>query len=100
MTIFGVESTDQLLSHGDNVVADKIDNASFGGHAICESLLDPQLIHFPDGGYGSFFQMHAPYEKEGGWDRQGKNLEKAIVAKWEKAVPNFKRDKVIATTLG
>ena len=98
MTIFGFEGTDQLLSHWDNVVAGKIDNASYGGHATCESVLDPHLVHSPHGGYVSFFQMHAPYEIEGSWEKQGKNLEEAILAKWERVAPNFKREKIIATT--
>ncbi len=96
MTVFGIESTDQLLAHWDNVVAGNIGD-NFGGHATCESCFDPTLSDIP-GKSISFFQMHAPYEIEGGWDKRGKELEEAILAKWQKAAPNFTRDNVVSTT--
>ncbi|GAF70912.1 unnamed protein product, partial [marine sediment metagenome] len=77
MVIFGFESMDQLLAHWDNVVAGKVGD-NFGGHATCESYFDPHLVHSPWGGHVSFFQMHAPYEIEGGWDKRGPELEEAI----------------------
>ncbi len=97
MTIFGFESTDQLLAHWDNVVAGKIGDG-FGGHATCESFFDPHLVHSPWGGHVSFFQMHAPYEIEGGWEKRGKELEEAILAKWQKAAPNMTKENIIATS--
>jgi phytoene dehydrogenase-like protein len=97
MTVFGIESLDQLLAHWDNVVAGKIGD-NFGGHATCESNFDPHLVHSPYGGYVSFFQLHAPYDIEGGWDKRGKELEEAILAKWQKAAPNMIRDNIIMTT--
>ena len=96
MVVFGIESTDQLLAHWDNVVGGKIGD-NFGGHATCESFFDPTLSDIP-GKQVSLFQMHAPYEIEGGWDKRGKELEDAILAKWQKAAPNFKRENVITTT--
>jgi len=96
MTIFGIESTDQLLAHWDNVVAGKVAD-NFGGHATCESFFDPHLSDKP-GKSISFFQMHAPYEIEGGWDKQGKELEEAALAKWRKAAPNMIRENIITTT--
>jgi phytoene dehydrogenase-like protein len=97
MTVFGIEGMDQLLAHWDNVVAGRIDMSSFGGHATCESRFDPHLVHSPYGGYVSFFQMHAPYEIDGGWDQKGKELEEAILAKWQKAAPNMTKDNIIRT---
>jgi len=97
MVIFGFESTDQLLAHWDNVVAGKVAD-NFGGHATCESYFDPHLVHSPYGGYVSFFQMHAPYEIEGGWDKRGAELEEAILLKWQKAAPNMMRDNIIMTS--
>ncbi|MEE8469884.1 MAG: NAD(P)/FAD-dependent oxidoreductase [Dehalococcoidia bacterium] len=96
MTVFGIESTDQLLAHWDNVVTGKIGDG-FGGHATCQSLFDPHLSDVP-GRDVSLFQMHAPYEIEGGWDSRAKGLEESILAKWQKAAPNFNRDNIIATT--
>lgn len=97
MTVFGVESLDQLLAHWDNVVSGKIGD-DFGGHATCESLFDVHLVHSPYGGYVSFFQMHAPYEVEGGWEDKGMELEEAILRKWQKAAPNMTKDNIIMTT--
>ncbi|MGB2855488.1 MAG: NAD(P)/FAD-dependent oxidoreductase, partial [Dehalococcoidia bacterium] len=97
MTVFGIESMDQLLAHWDNVVAGNIAD-NFGGHATCESYFDPHLVHSPYGGYVSFFQMHAPYDIEGGWDKRGPELEEAILAKWQKAAPNMTRDNIIMTS--
>jgi len=96
MTVFGIESTDQLLAHWDNVVAGNISD-NFGGHATCESTFDPTLSDIPDKSI-SFFQMHAPYEIEGGWDKRGEELKEAILGKWQKAAPNMTRDNIITTT--
>ena len=96
MPVFGIESTDQLLAHWDNVVAGNISD-NFGGHATCESTFDPTLSDIPDKSI-SFFQMHAPYEIEGGWDKRGEELKEAILGKWQKAPPNMTRDNIITTT--
>ncbi|MCJ7523057.1 MAG: NAD(P)/FAD-dependent oxidoreductase [Dehalococcoidia bacterium] len=96
MTVFGIESTDQLLAHWDNVVAGNISD-NFGGHATCQSIFDPTLSDIPDKSI-SFFQMHAPYEIEDGWDKRGEELKEAILGKWQKAAPNMTRDNIITTT--
>jgi len=98
MAIFGIESTERLLAHWDNVVAGKVDLNNFGGHATCESFFDPHLSDKP-GKHVSFFQMHAPYDLEGGWDNRGKEMEGAILAKWQKAAPNIKPENIIATNM-
>jgi len=98
MAIFGIEGTDQLLAHWDNVIAGKVDINSFGGHATCESCFDPHLSDKP-GKQVSFFQMHAPYEIEGGWEQRSKELEEAILAKWQRAAPNIKPENIIATNM-
>jgi len=95
MTIFGFESTDQLLAHWDSVVAGQVSDG-FGGHCTCESLFDPHLNRVP-GKYVSFFQMHAPYEIAGGWETRGKELEEAALAKWQRVAPNLTRDKIVMT---
>jgi len=96
MTIFGIESTEQLLAHWDNVVAGNVSD-DFGGHTTCESFFDPHLVHAPWGGHVSFFQMHAPYEIKGGWEKRSKELEEAVLAKWHKAAPNMTRENIIMT---
>lgn len=92
MTIFGIESTDQLLAHWEKVMAGDVGD-DFGGHSTCETFFDPHLTRMP-GGQISFFQMHAPYDIAGGWDVRGKQLEEAALAKWQRVAPNFTRDKM------
>jgi len=96
MTVFGFDSTDQVVAHWNNVMAGKVDG-DFGGHSTCESFWDPHLVRMP-GGQVSFFQMHAPYDIEGGWEKRKKELEEAIVDKWQKAAPNMKRENIIMTS--
>jgi len=93
MVILGFDGTEQVLAHWDNVVAGKVGD-NFGGHATCESYFDPNLSRMP-GKHISFFQMHAPYEIEGGWETRGKELEEAMLAKWQKAAPNIKKENIV-----
>jgi len=97
MTVVGIGGLDSLLAHWENVVSGRIDLDNFGGHATCESSVDPHLVRSPYGGYVSFFQVHAPYEIDGGWEKQAPELEEAILAKWQKAAPNMTKDSIIMT---
>ncbi|MBN1613320.1 MAG: NAD(P)/FAD-dependent oxidoreductase [Deltaproteobacteria bacterium] len=94
MTVFGFENTERLLAHWDNVISGRIDLDNFGGHATCESFFDPFLCRMP-GKYVSFFQMHAPYDIEGGWEVRGEELKEAMLAKWQRAAPNLKRESIV-----
>ena len=96
-TVVGIESMDQLLAHWDNVVAGKIGD-NFGGHCTCESLFDPFLSDRP-GKFVSMFQMHVPYDIEGGWDARAEGVKEAMLAKWRKAAPNLTPDKILATSM-
>ena len=96
-TVVGIESTDQLLAHWDNVVAGKLEE-NFGGHCTCESLFDPFLSDRPDK-YVSMFQIHAPYDIEGGWDERAQGVKEAMLAKWSKAAPNLKPENIVATSM-
>jgi phytoene dehydrogenase-like protein len=92
MTIVGFDSTDQIVSHWNNVISGDVDG-NFGGHCTCESLFDPHLVRIP-GGEISFFQIHAPYDIEGGWDTREKELEDIMLEKWQKVAPNMSRDNI------
>jgi len=96
MTVFGFESTDQVLAHWDNVTAGKLDLATLGGHSTCQSFFDSHLARKP--GQVSFFQIHAPFGITGGWD-QRRDIEDAMLARWQKAAPNMTRDNVITTAM-
>ena len=98
MTIAGFEGTDDMLEHWDNVVAGKLDLERLGGHITCESNLDSHLSRFP-GKHVSFFQIHAPYGIEGGWEKRGPEVEEALFAKWRRAAPNMKAENIIRTAL-
>ncbi len=96
-TVVGIESPAQLLQHWGNVVAGRLDLGNFGGHSTCESLFDPTLSDRP-GKYVSMFQIHAPYDLEGGWMNQREEIETAILEKWRKAAPNLTAENIIATS--
>jgi len=98
MTIAGFEGTDDILRHWENVVAGKLDLENLGGHITCETHLDSHLSRMP-GKHVSFFQIHAPYGIEGGWDKRGPEVQEALFAKWRKAAPNMKRENIIMTAL-
>jgi len=98
MNLVGVEGVDQLLAHWDAVVSGRIDPANFAGHATCESQFDPHLVHSPYGGHVSFFQMHAPYDIEGGWDKRGPELRDAVLEKWRQAAPNMTKENILKVT--
>ncbi len=97
-TVVGIESVDQLLAHWDNVIDGKLDLNSFGGHSTCESLFDPTLSDQP-GKYVSMYQIHAPYDLEGGWLDRRADVEAAMLANWRKAAPNINPDTIISTSM-
>ncbi|MDP6978524.1 MAG: NAD(P)/FAD-dependent oxidoreductase [Myxococcota bacterium] len=97
-TVVGIESVDQLLAHWDNVIDGKLDLNSFGGHSTCESLFDPTLSDQP-GKYVSMYQIHAPYDLEGGWLNRRAEVEAAMLANWRKAAPNINPDTIISTSM-
>jgi phytoene dehydrogenase-like protein len=80
MTIAGFEGTDDILEHWDNVVAGKLDLERLGGHITCETNFDSHLSRMP-GKHVSFFQIHAPYGIEGGWEKRGPEVEEALFAR-------------------
>ena len=96
-TVVGIESMEQLLAHWDNVVTGKIED-TFGGHCTCESQFDPFLSDRP-GKYVSMFQIHAPYDLEGGWDTRAEGVKEAMLAKWRKAAPNLTPEKIVAVSM-
>jgi len=98
MTIAGFESMDQIIDHWENVIAGKLDLQAFGGHSTCQTLLDPHLSRVP-GKHVSFFQSHAPYGIEGGWEQRGPEFQEAVLAKWQKAAPNMTAENRLMTAL-
>jgi len=97
ITVAGIESMDQLLSHWNNVTAGKIED-NFGVHCTCESLYDPFLSDVP-GRYVTKVQMHAPYDLEGGWEQRQEAVQEAMIAKLCKASPNLSQDKILAVCM-
>ena len=96
--MLGVESVDHLLDHWDDVGEGRLDLANFGGHSTCESLFDPTLSDRP-GKHVSMFQIHAPYDIEGGWLDQRKPVQEAMLEKWSRAAPNLRPESILAQTM-
>jgi phytoene dehydrogenase-like protein len=97
-TVVGIESMDQLLAHWDHVSSGRIDLANFGGHSTCESLFDPTLSDRP-GRYVSMFQIHAPYDLEGGWLNRRQEIREAMLSRWRRAAPNLTPDRIVAISM-
>jgi phytoene dehydrogenase-like protein len=98
MTILGFEGADHILAHWDDVTKGRIDERRLGGHVTCQTLFDTHLARIP-GKHVSFFQMHAPYEIDGGWERRARGLEDAMLATWQKAAPNMRRENIIRSSM-
>jgi len=95
MTVIGFDTVDQIEAHWKNVMKGKLDN-NFGGHITCETFWDPHLVHAPDRtDQVSFFQIHAPYEIEGGWEKKNREFGDAALKKWAKAAPNMKPENIV-----
>jgi phytoene dehydrogenase-like protein len=45
------------------------------------------------------FQIHAPYDLEGGWLNRREEIEAAMLAKWRKAAPNLRPETIITTSM-
>jgi phytoene dehydrogenase-like protein len=97
MTVFGFESPEEVTAHWDNVMSGTIDLRNFGGHSTCESFWDPHLARKP-GAHVSFFQMHAPYDLDGGWNNRKEDLQEAVLDRWQRFAPNMKRGNVLLST--
>ncbi len=96
MTVVGFDTIDDIIGHWNNVMKGKIDDKSFGGHITCETFWDPHLVHAPEADRQvSFFQIHAPYEVDGGWEKKNEQFGAAALEKWAKAAPNMKRENII-----
>ncbi len=93
MNIVGFDNTDQILRHWENVVAGKIDLNNFGGHCTTETFWDSHLAR--GDGQVAFFQMHAPYDLEGGWENREEEIKEAMLAKWQKSAPNMTKENLI-----
>jgi len=96
--VHGVESVDHLLAHWENVVEGRLDLSAFGGHSTCESLFDPTLSDRP-GKYVSMFQIHAPYDLEGGWLSRREEIQDAMLARWRKVAPNLTPESIVSTSM-
>lgn len=96
MVTMGVNSTDDLLAHWDRVVGGDL-GPNMVGHSTTETIYDPTLPRVP-GHEVAFFQMHAPYDLEGGWKARHDELVDQTLETWQRYAPNITRDKVVMTS--
>lgn len=96
MVTMGYENPEQLIAHWDRVIGGDI-GPDMIGHATCETIYDPTLPRVP-GHEVSFFQMHAPYDLEGGWKARHEDLIDQTLDTWQRFAPNLTRDKVVLTS--
>lgn len=96
MVTMGYENPEQLIAHWDRVIGGDL-GPDMVGHATCETIYDPTLPRVP-GHEVSFFQMHAPYDLEGGWKARHDELIDQTLDTWQRYAPNLTRDKVVLTS--
>ncbi len=97
MVVMGFDSLDQVLDHFSAVIAGKLPE-SIGGHATVETRYDPTLPRI-QGHQVSFFQVHAPYEVQGGWDEQGPVLVDNLITLWKRHCSGLVDSNIVMNSL-
>ncbi len=87
MVVLGFDTTDDVLDHFDAVAAGSLGDR-LGGHVTVETRYDPTLVRVP-GHHVSFFQVHAPYDVDGGWDARSREVADDLLALWGRHWPGL-----------
>ncbi|MDA8367574.1 MAG: hypothetical protein M0Z62_11555, partial [Actinomycetota bacterium] len=93
MVVLGFDTTDDVLAHYDAVATGQLGSV-LGGHATVETRYDPTLSRLP-GHHVSFFQMHAPYDVDGGWDSAGPEVTAEMLALWRRHCDGLEGEHVL-----
>ncbi|MCL4448159.1 MAG: NAD(P)/FAD-dependent oxidoreductase [Actinobacteria bacterium] len=97
MVVMGFDSTDELLSRWNGVLAGDAYSVPLGGHSSVETRYDPTLVRI--GGHAvSFLQVHVPYEIEGGWDLKKDDFGTKLLETWRRYAPNLDDDNIVMTS--
>ncbi|MBA3036669.1 MAG: NAD(P)/FAD-dependent oxidoreductase [Desulfobacterium sp.] len=107
MTMMGFENVEDLLKYWKGVGNGEI-GENLAGHATCETLIDPHLARVPPvsitpvmldtsklkprAQHIAFFQMHAPYDLKGGWEKRTDEITEMVLARWRKYAPNMTKE--------
>ncbi len=91
MVVAGFDTPEELLKHWEAVEAGRLER--IGGHITTETLFDPTLARVP-GHHVGFFQLHAPYDLRGGWEKGQQEVAQRAVETWRQYAPNLTPDKV------
>ncbi|MFH2046708.1 MAG: NAD(P)/FAD-dependent oxidoreductase [Pseudomonadota bacterium] len=107
MTVMGFENVDELLQYWKGVKDGDISD-QLAGHSTCETLIDPHLARVPPvsitpvmldtsklkprAQHIAFFQMHAPYDLKGGWEKRTDEITEKVLERWRRYAPNMTKE--------
>ncbi len=93
MVVLGFDSTDDVLDHFDAVAGGRM-GERIGGHATVETRYDPTLSRVP-GHHVSFFQVHAPYDVDGGWEARAPQVADELLSVWGRHWPGLASTEIV-----
>lgn len=96
MVTVGYDDDQELLSWWERVIEGDL-GPRMVGHTTCETLYDPTLPRV-QGHEVAFFQVHAPYELEGGWKERHDELVEQVLDTWRSYAPNVTPENVVMVT--
>ncbi len=97
MVVMGFDSTNDVLAHFAAAINGELPER-VGGHATVETRYDPTLARVP-GHQVSFFQTHAPYAPEGGWDSQAPELANRLCGLWARHCPSLATQGIVMRSI-
>jgi len=95
MNIIGFEDIDEVLAYFDGLRNGEM--TGMRGHTTVETLYDPTLTRIK-GKHVAFFQIPAPYDLKGGWERGHKENEEKALGVWQSYTENLSRENIIAVS--
>jgi phytoene dehydrogenase-like protein len=97
MVTVGYEDDSELLSSWERVLEEGDLGPRMVGHTTCETLYDPTLPRV-QGHEVAFFQVHAPYDLQGGWKARQDELTEQVLDQWRRFAPNVTPENVVMVT--
>ncbi len=95
MSLLGLESQNDVMAVVDAALEKRLPIAA--GHATTESAHDKTLsrVH---GLSTAFFQVMAPYDIEGGWEKRKGEAERALLDGWRRYADNLTDENIVMKT--
>ena len=85
VTFLGVNDTEKLLTHLDDIEGGKLPQSSLGGHTTCPSLFDP--IQSLPGCHTGRWESLAPFDHD--WEANKWDYAQRCIQEWKAYAPNL-----------